>query len=115
MARGVRGRAAAQKKGICPPQDTWLGGRLLLHGQLPEHTAELARRHRARPDTLRPGFEVGDADPSKVRDFHDWTDGCAGMFNPDIRELYALIPRGTRLTIVANGPVTPPAPLKLRR
>jgi hypothetical protein len=37
------------------------------------------------------------------------------MFNPDIRELYALIPLGTRLTIVANGPVTPPTLPKSRR
>jgi hypothetical protein len=99
----------ALKKGICPPQDTRLGGLLLLHGQLPEHTEELARGHRSRPSTPRPGFEVGDADPSKVREFHDWTDGCAGMFNPDIRELYQFIPQGTRLTIVANGMITPPA------
>jgi len=101
--------AAALKKGICPPQDTRLGGFLLLHGQLSEHTADLARGHRARPTTLRPGLEIGDADPSKVREFYDWTDGCAGMFNPDIRELYEFIPQRTRLVIVADGPVTPPA------
>ncbi|MEW5900063.1 MAG: hypothetical protein AB1715_01220 [Acidobacteriota bacterium] len=100
--------AGALEKGECPPQDTRLGGLLLLHGQLPEHTAELARGQRGRPSTLRPGFQVGDVDPSKVREFYDWTDGCAGMFNPDIRELYEFIPDRTRLTIVANGPVTPP-------
>lgn len=102
------GIAAALEKGNCPPQDTKLGGLLLIHGQLPEHTTELARGHRARPSTLRAGLEVGDADPSKVREFTDWTEGCAGMFNPDIRELFEFIPNGTRLTIVANGPVTPP-------
>jgi len=30
------------------------------------------------------------------------------LFNPDIRELYEFIPDGTRVTIVANGPVTIP-------
>lgn len=100
--------AAALKKGICPPQNTRLGGLILLHGQHPDHTAKVARRQRARPNTLRSGLRVGDADPSKVREFYDWTEGCAGMFNPDIRELYEFIPDGTRLTIIANGPVTLP-------
>jgi hypothetical protein len=98
----------ALKKGECPPQDTSLGGYLLLHGQLPEHTAKLARDHRSRPGALRPGLQVGDADPSKVREFYDWTDGCAALFNPDIRELYEFIPDGAPLTIVANGSITPP-------
>lgn len=98
----------ALKKGECPPQDTNLGGRLLLHGQLPEYTAGLARDHRRRPGALRPGLQVGDAEPSEVREFYDWTDGCAALFNPDVRELYEFIPDGAPLTIVANGPVTPP-------
>jgi hypothetical protein len=100
--------AAALKKGVCPPQDTDLGGRLLLHGQLPEHTAEVAREQRRRPGALRSGLKLGDADPSGVREFYDWTDGCAALFNPDIRELYEFIPDGTPLMIVANGPVTLP-------
>jgi hypothetical protein len=100
--------AAAFKEKICPPQDTRLGGLLLLHGQQPEQTAKLGRGHRSRPSALRPGLEVGDADPAKVREFYDWTDGCAGMFNPDIRELYEFIPDGAPITIVPNGPVTPP-------
>lgn len=67
----------------------------------------LARR---RADALRPGLKPGDADPSKVREFHDWTDGCAALFNHDIRELYEFVSDGAPLTIVANGPVTrPPA------
>jgi hypothetical protein len=100
--------AAALRKGVCPPQDTNLGGRLLLHGQLPEHTAQLARGQRSSPDALPPGSKLGDADPSKVREFYDWTDGCAALFNPDIRELYEFVPDGTPLRVVANGPVTPP-------
>jgi hypothetical protein len=102
--------AAALEKGACPPQNTKLGGDLLLHGQLPEHTKEAAKRHRAHPETLSPGLEVGDIDPAKVREFSDWTEGCAALFNPDIRELYDFIPDGTPLTIVANGPVTVPRP-----
>ncbi len=100
--------AAALEKGGCPPQDTRLGGDLMLHGQLPENTREAARRHRAHPETLRPGLELGDIDPAKVREFYDWTEGCAALFNPDIRELYDLIPDRTPLTIVPNGPVTVP-------
>jgi hypothetical protein len=98
----------ALKKGQCPPQDTGLGGYLLLHGQSPEHTEERAQEQRAKPGTLPPGLEVGDIEPSSVREFHDWTEGCAGLFNPDIRELYDFIARGTPITIVPNGPVTPP-------
>ena len=98
----------ALKKGECPPQDTGLGGLLMLHGQFPEHTAEKAREQRAKPGTLPPGLEIGDIEPSTVREFYDWTEGCAGMFNPDIRELYELIPRGAPIKIVPNGPVTPP-------
>jgi len=108
-ARQFEKIAAALKKGECPPQDTGLGGRLLLHGQLPEHTAEVAREQRRRNEPLRPGLRLGDADPSKVRDFYDWTDGCAGLFNSDIRELYELVPDGTPLKIVPNGPVTAPS------
>jgi hypothetical protein len=100
--------ASALKKGVCPPQDTRLGGRLLLHGQLPDHTARKTREQRGRAQELRPGLKFGDEDPAKVRELEDWTDGCAGLFNPDIRELYEFIADGTPLTIVANGPVTPP-------
>jgi hypothetical protein len=102
--------ASALKRGKCPPQDSKLGGRLLLHGQLPEHTARVTREQRRRPDTLRPGLERGDEDPSRVREFTDWTDGCAALFNPDIRELYEFIPDGTPLMIVATGPVALPRP-----
>lgn len=94
--------------GECPPQETGLGGYLWLHGQLPEHTQETARKQRAKPGALPPGLKLGDIEPSTVSEFYDWTNGCAALFNPDIRELYELIPRGTPITIVPNGPVTPP-------
>jgi len=94
--------------GVCPPQDTKLGGAIILHGQLPELTAGLARKHRADPSTLRPGWRPGDADPAAMKEFQDWTDGCVALFNPDIRELYELIADGTEVVIVANAAVTRP-------
>ena len=95
----------------CPPQNTRLGGDILLHGQLPDLTAELARAHRAKPGTLRPGFRAGDADPSAIREHQDWTDGCVALFNPDIRELYEFVPDGAEVIIVANAAVkAPPKP-----
>jgi hypothetical protein len=92
----------------CPPQDTELGGEILIHGQLPELTEELAGGHRANPQTLRPGFRIGDADPVAMREFQDWTNGCVALFNPDIRELYEFVPDGAEVMIIANAAVTAP-------
>jgi hypothetical protein len=94
--------------GECPPQDTRLGGAILIHGQMPELTSRLARQHGADPTTLRPGWRPGDADPASQREFQDWTDGCIALFNPDIRELYEFIARGTEVLIVPNAAVTKP-------
>jgi len=99
---------AAIKEGRCPPQNTKLGGLILIHGQLPEYTADFERKQKARPGSLRPGLEAGDANPAGIREFHDWTNGCIALFNPDIRELYEFVPDRTPVTIVANGPVTAP-------
>ncbi|MGA2534285.1 MAG: L,D-transpeptidase family protein [Candidatus Aminicenantales bacterium] len=99
---------AALGKGACPPQNTNLGGNLLLHGQDPDYTAELARAQRTRPGPLRPGGRIGDADPAAVPEFEDWTDGCVALFNPDIRELYEFVPDGAPITIVADGQITLP-------
>jgi murein L,D-transpeptidase YafK len=99
---------AAIKEGRCPPQNTKLGGLILIHGQLPEYTADFARCQRAKPGSLRPGLEPGDANPAEIHEFHDWTNGCIALFNPDIRELYEFVPDRTPVTIVANGPVTAP-------
>jgi hypothetical protein len=104
--------AAALKKGACPPQDTKLGGDVLLHGQQPEYTAELARAQRDRPGPLRSGLRTGDANPATVREFEDWTDGCVALFNPDIRELYEFVPDGAPVTIIADGKVTLPPRLE---
>lgn len=92
----------------CPPQDTKLGGAIIIHGQLPELTAEMVRKHRDNPSSLRPGGKPGDADPAGMREFQDWTDGCIALFNPDIRELYEYVADGTAVIIVANAPVTRP-------
>ncbi len=78
--------SAALSEGKCPLQHTKLGGEIVIHGQL----------------------EPGDINPASVREYQDWTDGCVALFNPDLRELYELIPDGTPITIVPNGPVTPP-------
>ena len=92
----------------CPPQDTMLGGAILIHGQLPELTSRLANKHRADPSTLRAGWQPGDADPATMKEFQDWTDGCVAMFNPDIRELYELIADGTEVIIAGSAAVTKP-------
>ena len=94
--------------GACPPQDTKLGGAILLHGQLPELTSEMVRKHKADPESLRPGWKPGDADPAAMKEFQDWTDGCVALFNPDIRELYEFVADGTEVIIVANARVTKP-------
>jgi len=94
--------------GACPLQDTRLGGAILLHGQPPELTSEMVRKHRADPSSLRSGWMPGDADPAAMMDFQDWTDGCIALFNPDIRELYEFVADGTMVIIVANAAVTKP-------
>jgi len=94
----------------CPPQDTRLGGAIIIHGQLPELTAEMIRKHRDDPSSLRPGGKPGDADPAAMKEFQDWTDGCVALFDPDIRELYEYVADGTEVIIVANAAVTRPRP-----
>ncbi|MGZ5453261.1 MAG: L,D-transpeptidase family protein [Candidatus Aminicenantales bacterium] len=96
--------------GVCPPQDTKLGGAILLHGQLPELTSEMVRKHKADPSSLRPGWRPGDADPAAMTEFQDWTDGCVALFNPDIRELYEFVADGAEVIIVDNAAVNTPKP-----
>ncbi len=107
--------AKAFEERRCPPQRTSLGGDLLIHGQPPEHAAELAAAQRADPGPLRRGLRAGDTDPAIIGEFQDWTEGCIALFNPDIRELYELVPDGTPIKIVANGPITPPRPASRRK
>ncbi len=100
--------AAALARGECPPSGTALGGLILLHGQQPALTATQLARHRKRSEHLPAAFEPGDADPAAMREYLDWTNGCVSLFNPDVRELHALLPVGTPVTILARGAATPP-------
>jgi hypothetical protein len=100
--------------GRCPPADTALGGAILIHGQWPDLTEEMARKHAAHPSTLPPGWRPGDADPADFREYQDWTDGCIALFDPDDRELYEYIPNGATVVIAANAAVTLPRPLPRR-
>ncbi len=83
----------------CPPQHTALGGLILIHGQHPEETAvwEALRRDARLP--LPAGLESGDRSPDLAVPFPDWTAGCVGVRNQDIRELYDLLPTGTPVSI----------------
>jgi hypothetical protein len=120
-ARGVREKrigetqrariADALEQGECPPQNTRLGGLIMLHGQQKSLTRSLRHAPLKGAGTARTDLVEGDADPGAMREYHDWTAGCIAMFNPDIRELYDLLPDGTPVTIVADGPVTKPAPV----
>jgi hypothetical protein len=120
LESGLIGRPAYERiidalnAGRCPPADTALGGASLIHGQLDELTAEMARERAAHPSTLPPGWLPGDADPAAFREYQDWTDGCIALFNPDDRELYEYVPDGTEVVIVANAAVTRPRPLSRR-
>lgn len=99
---------AALEKGDCPPQTTRLGGDILLHGQQGSTTSFVAKKQKKGKIPLKPGLQPGDPDPAKIRSFFDWTAGCVALFNPDIRELYEMLPDGTPVKIVADAPVTRP-------
>lgn len=113
---GIIGRAqrdaiaSSIEHGACPPQNTRLGGAVILHGQQGSFTSSLRRAGRRGGRRPRAGLEPGDADPAEMRAFHDWTQGCIAFFNPDIRELFDLLPNGTPVKIVADGPLTLPPP-----
>jgi murein L,D-transpeptidase YafK len=110
ISRGQRDAiAAALERGECPPASTALGGMILIHGQQPSLTASQLARQRRRASRAPARLEPGDVDPSAMREYLDWTNGCVSLFNPDVRELHALLPIGTPVTIVARGTATPPA------
>jgi murein L,D-transpeptidase YafK len=102
LGTGLIGRAEYEAilkslaAGECPPQGTRLGGAIIIHGQMPELTSSLARKHRADPSSLPSGRRPGDADPAAMTEHQDWTDGCVALFNPDVRELYEFIAEGTQ-------------------
>ncbi|MEN6528063.1 MAG: L,D-transpeptidase family protein [Candidatus Polarisedimenticolia bacterium] len=95
--------AAAIDMGACPPQDTKLGGLLLIHGQ----QGSLTRQYRRAP-ARRAGLRAGDADPRAYSMYFDWTAGCIAMFNGDVREVYDNLPARAKVTIVGDGPLTRP-------
>ncbi len=94
--------ADALARGECPPQNTRLGGYLMFHGQQRSLTHSLRRTRRGGGATARKDLVAGDADPGAMREYHDWTAGCIAMFNPDIRELYDLLPDATPVSIVGK-------------
>ncbi len=104
----------ALDKGECPPQTTKLGGDILLHGQQGSTTSYVAKRQKKGKIPLKAGLLPGDPDPAKIRSFFDWTAGCVALFNPDVRELYEMLPDGTPVKIVADAPVTRPVRSALR-
>jgi murein L,D-transpeptidase YafK len=89
---------AARAAGNCPSGRTRLGGEIFIHGQLPRVTREILRCRRKAPPS-RPDLQPGDLDPGRMKNFYNWTLGCIGMANPDIRELYRFLPDGTPVEI----------------
>ena len=45
-------------------------------------------------------FSPAIEDPGTMTDGYNWTLGCIGMTNPDIRELYRFLPDGTPVEIL---------------
>ena len=95
-------------RGECPPQNTRLGGLIMLHGQQRSLTRSSHPSSRGKRSAPRTDLVEGDADPGAMREYHDWTAGCVALFNPDIRELYELLPDGTPVKIVGSGVATRP-------
>ena len=94
-ARTLRADLAA---GECHSLLTRLGGDILIHGQHPKVTEMLSQEQgRSAPPK---GLEPGDIDPASMDTWYNWTLGCIGMANPDIRELYRYVPDGTPVNIV---------------
>ncbi len=95
QARALREELAA---GNCPRGNTRLGGEIFIHGQHPKITRQV--RAEKREKTTRTDLEPGDLDPGAMKEWYDWTLGCIAMANPDIRELFRLLPDGTPVEIL---------------
>jgi murein L,D-transpeptidase YafK len=93
-------------EGRCPPQNTPLGGMILIHGQHPEETVFWENLRRASGRHGPCGSEPGDRSPDATFVRIDWTQGCIALRNQDIRELFELLPVGTPVTI-APGAIPP--------
>jgi murein L,D-transpeptidase YafK len=94
VAQTLRKELAA---GDCPGGRTRLGGEIFIHGQFPKVTRQL-RQQKRRPSS-RTDLQSGDLDPGQMKEWYNWTSGCIGMANPDIRELYKYLPDGTPVKI----------------
>lgn len=87
----------ARRVNGCPDPNSPLGGDIFIHGQHPETTNRVKEQERG--FTFRDDLEPGDIDPASMFEWIDWTLGCIGMTNPDIRELYRFVPNGTSVDI----------------
>jgi lipoprotein-anchoring transpeptidase ErfK/SrfK len=95
QARELRDTIAG---GGCPSGSTSLGGSIFIHGQHPKRTQWTREENASK--SLPPGLERGDVDPAKQDSAVNWTLGCVGMSNADIRELYRFVPDGTVVEIL---------------
>jgi hypothetical protein len=84
--------------GGCPSATTPLGGNIFIHGQHPKRTQWTREENAGK--SLPPGLEPGDVDPATQDSATNWTLGCVGMSNADIRELYRFVPDGTVVEIL---------------
>lgn len=94
QAERLRGELASGK---CPSGSTRLGGEIFIHGQLPKVTRQIRSQKRGRSN--RSDLQPGDMDPGALKEWYNWTQGCVGMTNPDIRELFKYLPDGTPVEI----------------
>lgn len=107
IARGVREKRITEAQartlreelaqGACPRGNTRLGGEIFIHGQHPKITRQV--RAEKRKKSTRKDLEPGDLDPGAMKEWYDWTLGCIALANPDIRELFRLVPDGTPVEI----------------
>lgn len=109
----------ATRDGGCPPQETPLGGWIMIHGQHPSVTAWLENEAQEGRVRLERGQVPGDGNPRSLHKVWDWTQGCVALLNPDVRELFDFLADGARLTIVADGvpaaPIAWPPPAEIDR
>jgi len=89
---------AERAAGGCPALRTRLGGDIFIHGQHPGVTRDIERE--GRKSSPRKDLRAGDQDPGSMTDGYNWTLGCIGMTNPDIRELFGALPDGTPVEIL---------------
>ena len=98
-----------------PPEGTyvidWRNGASVAHLSLHISYPDAADRARAQAAGHDPGGNImihglpngwGALGPLHTR--ANWTDGCIAVTNAQMREIWAMVPDGTPITITANGP-----------